>query len=141
MNKNIRVFIKILIIFLISQMLYIPTVKAETSIKDIFSSADSFLEEGKSQNTGENIVINKSELIDFNNNLFNILFAIGVVLSVIIGAIIGCQLMWGSIETQVKAKEFITPFILGCFVIFGAFGIWKIVMIIMSSVTGEGLNL
>lgn len=140
MNKNIKkVFIKILIIFLMCQILYIPKVKAIGSLSEIFSSADSFLNEGKNKNSGDEQVLNTNELNVFNSNIFNIAFAIGVALSVIIGAILGCQLMWGSIETQVKAKEMITPYVIGCIVIFGAFGIWKIVMIIMSNVVGERL--
>lgn len=139
MNKIIKVLIKIILISLICQMLYIPKVKAVSSLAEIFSSANSFLNEGKNKNTGNNQVLNTDELNNLNSNIFNIAFAIGVVLSVIIGAILGCQLMWGSIETQVKAKEMITPYIIGCIIIFGAFGIWKIVMIIMSNVVGERL--
>ena len=57
---------------------------------------------------------------------------IGIVLSVIIGGILGIQIMWGSIEQQVKAKEMLMPYVAGCVVIFGAFGIWKICVTIFS---------
>ena len=49
-----------------------------------------------------------------------------------IGGILGIQIMWGSIEQQVKAKEMLMPYAAGCVVIFGAFGIWKICVTIFS---------
>ena len=49
-----------------------------------------------------------------------------------IGGILGIQIMWGSIEQQVKAKEMIMPYVVGCIVIFGAFGIWKLAVTIFS---------
>ena len=42
--------------------------------------------------------------------------------------------MWGSIEQQVKAKEMLMPYAVGCVVIFGAFGIWKICVTIFSQI-------
>ena len=35
--------------------------------------------------------------------------------------------MLGSIEEKAQVKEALIPFIIGCIVVFGAFGIWKIV--------------
>ena len=66
------------------------------------------------------------------NDICNLLLTLGVVLSVIIGAILGIQIMWGSIEQQVKAKEMLMPYAIGCLVIFGAFGIWKLVVTILA---------
>ena len=60
------------------------------------------------------------------------LTTLGIVLAVIIGGILGIQIMWGSIEQQVKAKEMIMPYVVGCIVIFGAFGIWKLAVTIFS---------
>ena len=41
-------------------------------------------------------------------------------------------MMWGSIEQQVKAKEMLEPYGIGCVVVFGAFGIWKLAVTIFS---------
>ena len=59
---------------------------------------------------------------------------IGVILSVLMGAIIGIKIMWGSIEQQTKAKEALMPYVIGCVVIFGAFGIWKLAVTIFSQI-------
>ena len=40
--------------------------------------------------------------------------------------------MWGSVEEQTKAKEALIPYVVGCFVIFGAFGIWKLAVTIFA---------
>ena len=40
--------------------------------------------------------------------------------------------MFGSIEQQVKAKEILIPYVLGCFVIFGSFGLWKLAVTVFS---------
>ena len=34
--------------------------------------------------------------------------------------------MLGSVEEQTKVKESLVPFVIGCIVVFGAFGFWKL---------------
>ena len=36
--------------------------------------------------------------------------------------------MIGGTEGQAKVKEMIIPFVVGCVIVFGAFGIWKIAL-------------
>ena len=90
-----------------------------------------FIDKGKNQVESEN-VINEEQLRDTNSDIYTVLLAIGVVLSVIIGGVLGIQIMWGSIEQQVKAKEMLMPYVAGCSVIFGAFTIWKLCLKIFS---------
>ena len=71
---------------------------------------------------------------EINDNIYNVLSTLGIVLSVIVGGILGIQIMWGSIEQQVKAKEMLMPYVIGCIVIFGAFGIWKLAVTIFSQI-------
>ena len=40
----------------------------------------------------------------------------------------------GSVSEKANVKETLIPYIAGCIVIFGAFGIWKLVVTIMSKV-------
>ena len=40
--------------------------------------------------------------------------------------------MCGSVEQQAKVKEMLMPYAIGCIVIFGAFGIWKLAVTIFS---------
>ena len=62
--------------------------------------------------------------------VYSVLFMLGVAFSVIIGAILGIKFMIGSVEEKAELKEMMMPYILGCIVIFGAFGIWKMTMAI-----------
>lgn len=66
--------------------------------------------------------------------MYNILFGIGVILSVLVGAMLGVKIMWGSIEQQTKAKEALIPYVIGCVVIFGAFAIWKLAVTVFSQI-------
>lgn len=130
-RKIMTILMKILIILIFLQMVNIPTVKASSFWDDVFQSGNDFIDKGKNQAESEN-VINEEQLRDTNSDIYNVLLAIGVVLSVIIGGVLGIQIMWGSIEQQVKAKEMLMPYVAGCSVIFGAFTIWKLCLKIFS---------
>ena len=101
------------------------------SLDGIFKTGDNFINEGKTESQ-KNEAINYEEFRLTTNNIGSVLTTLGIVLAVIIGGILGIQIMWGSIEQQVKAKEMIMPYVVGCIVIFGAFGIWKLAVTIFS---------
>ena len=100
---------------------------SEESLEDVIADGDAFLEKG-------NININQTALQNFSKTMYNILLAIGVVVAVIIGALIGLKLMTASVEEKAEAKKLIIPYIVGCFIVFGGFGIWKIVITILQGI-------
>ena len=122
--------IKVLLIILIMNLIFMP--KSEASAwGEIFEEGDKFLEEGKKQESpisGENA---KTQI----NQIYNIFFSLGVVITVLVGAILGIKYMFGSIEEQVKVKETLFPYLIGCIVIFSAFAIWKIVINILAKIS------
>ena len=65
--------------------------------------------------------------------LYNTLFIIAIVVAVIIGMIIAIQFMTASASEKAKVKETLVPYVAGCIVIFGAFGIWKLIVELLSS--------
>lgn len=132
-NKIIKIVIKMMLIFLIFQTLSTRVVTA-FGLGDIIDQGDKFIQQGKAeeQQTGG---IDTEKLGNINADIYRILVGIGVIAAVIIGGILGIQLMWGSIEQQVKAKEMLMPYAIGCIVVFGAFGIWRIAVLI-----GNGLQ-
>lgn len=117
---------KIITLMIIFQIIFIPIVNAST-MDSIFEDGDKFLQDGKQD--GNNL-ISQDQLKGEINKVYNVLFALGVGLSVIIGAVLGIKYMTGSIEEQAKIKETLIPYAIGCIVVFGAFGIWKIVITI-----------
>ena len=131
-KKLLKIIIKIILISIIIQTISIPNVNAIT-LDDIFAAGDNFINEGKTQSR-KNSAINYSEFRLTVASIGNILTSLGVVLAVIIGAILGIQIMWGSIEQQAKVKEMLMPYAIGCIVIFGAFGIWKLAITIFSQI-------
>ena len=128
-NKVLKVMIKILLMLII-QTIYTSKTEA-LSLDGIFKAGDNFINEGKTESQ-KNEAINYEEFRLTTNNIGSVLTTLGIVLAVIIGGILGIQIMWGSIEQQVKAKEMIMPYVVGCIVIFGAFGIWKLAVTIFS---------
>lgn len=125
MNKNI--IIKILAIFVLSTMLIMQTTYAADSVID---AGDSFIKEGKKQPQA----IQDSQIKTVSDQIYNILLAVGTVIAVIVGAILGIQFMVGSMDEKAKVKESLIPFVIGCIIIFGAFGIWKLIATILQDV-------
>lgn len=130
-----NLIIKLVVLTIIFQMIFIPVSNAN-SWKDVFDTGDEFIQGGKTQassGTGE-AGIDQSELDSTISQIYNILLALGVALSVIIGAALGIKFMVGSVEEQAKTKEMLAPYVMGCIVVFGAFGIWKLMMTLLSTI-------
>ena len=127
-KKNIKI-IGIIIIFAFILFGQYSNVLATNppSASDIVSGADDFVEtgEGASKPFSDDV----SEIL--SDTIYNILFVIGVIITVIIGAVLGIKFMTGSIEEKSKVKESLVPFFAGCAVIYGAFGIWKLAIIVL----------
>lgn len=130
MTKTLKIIVKIVSILIIIQMFTMPVTNALTW-NGIFKDGDKFISDGQNASEEQN-VFNEKEVKRINSDIYGILLMLGTVLAVIIGAILGIQLMWGSVEQQVKAKEMLMPYVLGCIVVFGAFGIWKLAITVFS---------
>lgn len=97
------------------------------TVDSTMAGAQDFLAEGKDRRVDGEL------LKDTSNFLFNLLLAIAMVLAVIIGIVIGIQFIVASVEEKAKVKEELLPYFAGCGVVFGAFGIWKLAVTILSS--------
>ena len=111
---------------------YKPTKENKTadsgqSLEDMMNDGDSFI------SSSNNTVIDQAQLQDGISTLYNIFLEVGVAIAVIIGLIIGIKFMIGSVEEKAEIKKLLWPYLIGCLVVFGAFGIWKIVIEIMQS--------
>lgn len=95
---------------------------------EIVDEAHGFIETGKKEETpikGENM---KS----MSSMIYNILLIAGIIIAVIVAVILGIKFVTGGVEGQAEVKNAIIPFIVGCVVIFGAFGIWKMVLMMLN---------
>jgi len=124
--KKLYVIMSIMCVCL---LIFIPIkCNAASTMDDVISAGDSFLNSGDGSST-----INTGELKEASMSIYNILLYIGIAASVIVGAILGIKIMIASADEKAKVKEALVPYIIGCFVIFGAFGIWKLAVNIFSS--------
>lgn len=121
----------LLIILILAIFTYMPNkVYGLSSLDNMVHSADDFIQEGANGN-----VIDKDKLHETSNYIYNILFTIAVVLAVAVGMVIGIQFITGSVDEKAKIKETLIPYIVGVFVIFSAFTIWKIAVNIGNKTT------
>lgn len=95
----------------------------DTSISDIFQGARDFMSKG-----GDVTKDQEDKLITTSNLVYNILLVMGIAIAVIVSGILGIKFMIGSVEEKAQIKDQLVPFVIGCIVVFGAFGIWKIVV-------------
>lgn len=100
----------------------------QTSPDTIIESADKFLTVGKQDE------IDEDSLNKVSNTVYNILLAVAIALAVVIGIVLGIKFMTSGAEGQAKIKEALIPYIVGCLIAFSAFGIWKVIIIILNNV-------
>lgn len=120
MKSNIFKIILILIVINIS-LFSINTVQADSSLSSIISGGDSFIKDGE-----KDISIDTEKLKGASDTVYNVLLVIGICVAVIVASILGVQFMIGSAEEKAKVKDAMVIFVIGCIVVFGAFGFWKI---------------
>lgn len=112
---------KIFLILVILIILFSLNTKV-FAMSEIISDAQGFLQ--KADQSKANIEV--SGLQDLSGYIYNILLSIGVVVSVIVATMLGVQFMLGGAEGQAKVKEMLIPFVVGCVIVFGGFGFWKL---------------
>lgn len=130
MQIKILRLISIISIFIVIVSIF-PNIVFADDTGRVFSSGDSwasYADDFLKASEGKDIGINKDKLNEASSDIYNTLTSLGMIISVIVGLILGITYMMASAEDKAKVKESLIPYIVGCTVIFGAFGIWKIVV-------------
>lgn len=96
------------------------------TIDGVMQGAEGFLTKGK------DIPIDEGQLKTTSNFIFNLLLGFAMIVAVAIGVVIGIKFMMASVEEKAQIKEALVPYVVGCVVVFGAFGIWKVAIGILS---------
>lgn len=122
MKKTMKKIIIILMIIALNISFFNINRVQATGVSDFITGGDNFINAGK---TG-NVTIDENKLANTSSYIYNILLLTGIVVAVIIAGILGIKFMIGSVEEKAQIKDALIPFVIGCIVIFGAFGIWKI---------------
>ena len=93
------------------------------SLGDIMGGGDDFINSSSNQQ-----IFNEKGQKKGVSQLYFIALGVGIAAAAIIGVILGIQFITSGVEGQAKIKEKLLPYAIVCIVIFGAFGIWKIVV-------------
>lgn len=123
MKKYKKLLINIMVIFIILFNLFIPNVYAGP-LQGIVDNAQNFVNNG--ENGGN--VINNDALKEGSNTLYNVLLVIGIAVAFIWGIVLGIQFITGSLGEKADVKKNLIVYLVGCVIIFGAFGIWRLLL-------------
>lgn len=123
MKKLIGIIILVILIILINA----NCVLAADTLDDMMQDADDFIKQGESHPQ-----INQEKLKDTSNLLYNVLLGIGIFVAAGVGMFLGIKYMVGSIDEKAATKEALVGYGISCGVIFGAFGIWQLLVNILS---------
>lgn len=99
------------------------------SINEIIEEGDTFLNNA----VGSSVGINGNVIKTTSETVYTIFLGVGMVVSVIVGIYLGIKFMLAGVEDKADVKKALWAYFVGCFVIFGAFGIWKLVLTIMKT--------
>lgn len=120
MQNLIKIIILLLLIFLIENLFYanINCTYAGWAkpAEDFISSAD------------KNIGFTRSDLNGASSEIYNTLTSVGMIIAMVVGLILGIKYMITSPGEKAQVMETLLPYIIGCIITFGAFGIWKILI-------------
>ena len=128
MKKISIIFCKIILICIIV-ILVSNNVSHAGVIGNIFNSAQNFIQEGEQQTLIDNA--SQKEIVD---TIYTVLFYIGVAVTVIWGGVLGIKFMMASAEDKAKLKESLMPYVIGCIIIYGTFGISRLCIQIVSGI-------
>ena len=133
MKKNTFKIIILVILFVFVLLAKTQYVDAY-SVSNIFTDAEDFINSGNTVGS----MISQSALKDTSTFIYQILFSIGVVVAIAVGIVLGIQFMVSSAMDKAKVKESLIGYVISCVVLFGAYGIWKMVINIVSETTTIG---
>lgn len=125
MNKKIVV---IFIIFILLIFAINVTNTYAGDLGDVISGGKGFVGSSKGD-----IEIDSSKLSQTSKSVYNILLMISFIVVAVVGIILGMKFMMAGVDEKAKAKESLVIFFIGCIVVYGAFGIWKVLVTALSS--------
>lgn len=128
---NYKILQKIIIAFLVliafMNVINIKSFSADT-LDSIVSDGDNFI----SASANATDKLDTTEMKNISNTLYNVLLSFGIIIAVVFATILGVQYMTAAAENKAQIKESLIPFFVGCIVVFGAFAIWKAIILILT---------
>ena len=122
LKQLLKIFLIIITIFMIFNFLTYSKVEAASTLDDVLSKGDDFLN-AADPNTN---AIDEGDLQELSGFISGVLLSIAIGVTILSGVILGIKFVTQSIEDKAKIKESMVPWIIGILVSFGAFTIWEI---------------
>lgn len=117
--------------FLVFTVLFTTNYTYANSISDALAGADAFIKEGENQASE---AMDTEKINEASSVIYNILLTVGMAAAIIIGVVLGIQFITSGVDEQANIKQALIPYIVGCVVVFGSFGIWKIAVTLMKNI-------
>lgn len=115
----------------------IPNEKQVEGLDDMIKDAEAFEKEKGATVGGQDSTtfqLKQDQLQNFSSNLFSVLIITATAISIIVGIIIGIKYMIGSVEEKAEYKKMLVPYLAGCVAVYGALGIWKLLVTVLGNV-------
>lgn len=126
--KKIAYIMLIVLIFTMFMNININTYASGHTTGEVIIEADKFIDKGQA---GSTKIFSEEDLKALSNTIYNILLVVGIVIAVLLGAILGIKFIMEGAEGKAEVQKALVPYVMGCIVIFGAFTIWKIVVLVL----------
>lgn len=105
-----------------------------------FAFKEEIIDPGKSfldASNDEEMPVNEEGVKKTSDKIYNVLLLCGIGAAVIVGAVLGITFILSSAEGKAKVSETLVPYIIGCFIVFGAFSIWRIAINIGNNIEND----
>ncbi len=120
--------ISIILIFLaLTSMILNPKSSEAGLLSNSLNGGNTFIE-----NANDNEIFNTTNAEQGIGDLYYLLLGISIIAAFAVGSVIGIQFITSGVSGKAKIKEKLIPFGLGLIVVFGGFGIWKLVFDILN---------
>ena len=116
-----------IILMAVLLLVSIPLYSNAYSLDEVIGSANSFLSVGEGQGDGP-------DLHNLSNMVSNVLLTIAFGVTLISTVIMAINFTIQSVEDKAKIKESMVPWLIGIIVSFGAYGIWRMTMVIFDGI-------
>lgn len=123
-----RKIIKIFILFIVAIFIVNTTNIYASTFGDIISGGKDFVESGDNS-----VIINQNKLQKTSKGIYNMLLMASFVVVAVVGISLGIKFMMSGVEEKADVKNSLVVFFIGCIVVYGAFGIWKVLVTVLNT--------
>ena len=130
MNKRVFNILSIVLLVAVFLFVFSSEIYATSWTDRLFGYAENFLDKGEAS-----AKIKVDDIAKIISPIASILLGIGTVVLVVVTAVMGVKYMAASPEERGKLKGQLVGIAVSAFVLFGAYGIWRMAYLIMSELT------